>query len=181
MMPKQPALRPVDLVVALGLSELPGASYEQLHNMLGISASTAHDAVRRLRGAGLVRQNERAVVRPALLEFLIHGARYAFPATLGVLARGVPTSHVGPALAGDIASDDPIVWPTPAGSIIGSTMTPLIPQATQLPRHAPGIYALLTLVDALRVGRARERRLAADKLRARLYSEPSTVSQATTV
>jgi hypothetical protein len=33
------------------------------------------------------------------------------------------------------------------------------------------VYALLTLVDALRVGRARERKLAEDQLRAYIYDE----------
>jgi hypothetical protein len=170
-MPKQQVLRPADVGVALGLVESPNASFQQLHDMLGISCSIAFDAVQRLRSAGLVRQEEAAAVRPALLEFLVHGVRYAFPASLGAPAIGVPTSHTGPPLAGKIKSDEAIVWPSADGSVVGASVTPLFPQATTLPQRCPRVYALLTLVDALRVGRVRERKLAADQLRAYMYGE----------
>jgi hypothetical protein len=170
-MSKQPALRPSDVGVALGLVESPNASFQQLHEMLGISPSNAFDGVRRLCNAGLVRQEERVAVRPALLEFLVHGVRYAFPASLGASSKGVPTSHSGPALAAKIQSDEPIVWSSADGQSIGKSVTPLFPQATTLPKRCPRVYALLTLVDALRVGRLRERKLAEDQLRAYIYDE----------
>jgi hypothetical protein len=170
-MPKQSVLRPSDIGVALGLVESPNVSFQQLHDMLGISVSNAFDAVRRLREAGLVRQEERAAVRSALFEFLVHGVRYAFPASLGAPARGVPTSHAGPPLAAKIQSDDPMVWPSAEGLVMGVTVIPLFPQATELPERCPGVYASLTLVDALRVGRVRERQLAAHQLRTYIYGE----------
>src|SRR5271168_1699601 len=107
-MSKQLTLRPSDVGVALGLVDAPNASFQQLHEMLGISASNAFDAVRRLRSAGLVRQDERVAVRPTLFEFLVHGVRYAFPASVGAPAKGVPTSHAGPALAAKFQSDEPL-------------------------------------------------------------------------
>jgi hypothetical protein len=39
----------------------------------------------------------------------------------------------------------------------GTSLAPLYPAATTLPERAPEVYRLLTLVDAVRVGRARER------------------------
>lgn len=165
----QPVLRPSDVGVALSLVEYPGASYEQLHDVLGISRSNAHAAVRRLRQAGLVRQDERVVVRSNLLEFLVHGVRYAFPGFLGASAKGVPTSHAGPVLSHDIVAEDAVVWPSTDGSVFGRSLPPLVPKATELPERSPSVYALMTLVDALRVGRIRERRLAAERLRARVY------------
>jgi hypothetical protein len=177
-MSKQFVLRPSDVGVVLGLVESPDASFQQLHEMLGISGSNAFDAVQRLRDAGLIRQDERAVVRSALLEFLVHGARYAFPASLGAPAKGVPTAHAGPPLASKIRSNEPIVWPSPAGHAIGMTLTPLFPQATALPQRCPPVYASLTLVDALRVGRTRERKLAADLLRAYIYDESQALKPA---
>jgi DNA-binding MarR family transcriptional regulator len=171
---KQYALRPTDIGVALGLVECPNATYQRLHEMLGVSVSTAHDSVQRLREAGLVRQDDSVVVRSNLLEFLEHGVRYAFPALLGASARGVPTSHSGPALADDILAEDVIVWPCAKGPVVGRTVCPLYPNATELPKRAPNVYAMLTLVDALRVGRIRERKLASAKLRAHLYGESAT-------
>ncbi len=165
----QPVLRPADVGVALSLVAYPGASYDQLHDVLGISRSNAHAAVRRLRQAGLIRQDERVVVRSNLLEFLVHGVRYAFPGFLGASARGVPTSHAGPVLSHDIVAEDAVVWPSADGSVVGRSLSPLVPKAAELPERFPNVYALMTLVDALRVGRIRERRLAAERLRARVY------------
>lgn len=168
-MPSQPVLRPADVGVALSLVEYPGASYDQLHDVLGISRSNAHSAVRRLRLAGLVRQDERVVVPSSLLEFLVHGVRYAFPASLGASARGVPTSHAGPMFSHDIVAEDAVVWPSAKGSVVGQSLAPLVPKAAELPERSPNVYALMTLVDALRVGRIRERRLAAERLREHVY------------
>lgn len=168
---KQNTLRPVDIGVAVGLIEYPKASYEQLHEVLGISASNAHAAVGRLRAAGLVLADESVVNRSSLLEFLEHGVRYAFPTAPGAQAKGVPTAHAGPAMAEDIVAEDAIVWPSDNGTVVGRTVLPLLPKAAELPRRSPGVYILLTLVDALRVGRVRERKLAAAKLREILYGQ----------
>jgi hypothetical protein len=165
----QPVLRPADVGVAVSLVEYPRASYDQLHDVLGISRSNAHAAVRRLRLAGLVRQDERVVVRSNLLEFLVHGVRYTFPGLLGASAKGVATSHAGPILSHDIVAEDAVVWPSAKGSVVGPSLPPLVPKAAELPERSPNVYALMTLVDALRVGRIRERRLAAERLWARVY------------
>jgi hypothetical protein len=165
-MSKQMALRPLDVPVALRLAECPEATFEALHDALGISVSTAHDAVVRLSAAGLVYPHARKVNRHALMEFLEHGVRYAFPAMLGAgRSRGIPTAHASPALAKEIVATDPIVWQSSLGTVTGDAMEPLYPQAVELPQRCPSVYESLTLVDALRVGRARERKIAVEKLR----------------
>src|SRR5260370_4422134 len=111
MIDPQP-LKPLDLVVGLRLAQAPAATYEQLSLDLGISASAAHAAVRRLQAAGLLRPGSRVVNRLALSEFLEHGVRYAFPAPPGVEARVVPTSHAAPPLASRIVAEDILVWPS---------------------------------------------------------------------
>ncbi len=157
-------MKPVDVVVALRLGAVPETTYERLHADLGISTSWAHASVRRLQAAGLLRPNSRTVNRLALREFLSHGLRYAFPARLGAEARGVPTAHSGPPLASRVVAGDSVVWPSLSGSAVGRAIAPLYDQATQLPERCPSLYETLTLVDALRVGRARERKLAAEEL-----------------
>ncbi len=170
------ALRPVDIPVAFGLVEFPNATYQILHEKLGISTSTAHDAVKRLRCAGLVSSDGHAVARLALLDFLEHGVRYAFPATLEAKARGVPTAHSGPPLASEIVSDEPVVWPSARGAAEGPSVAPLLPQAPDLVDRAPRVYAMLTLVDALRVGRARERQLAMKHLHDQFYKHAAVAA-----
>jgi hypothetical protein len=60
------------------------------------------------------------------------------------------------------------VWPDATGPEVGAQIEPLVPTAPALARRAPELSDLLTLADALRVGQARERRLAATALAQRL-------------
>lgn len=168
-MSKNVTLRPVDIPVALRLAERPDSTYEALSKDLGISTSTAHEALQRLALAGLIHPHRRRVNRSALIEFIEHGVRYAFPARPGQgVVTGVPTAHVAPVLASEIIAADPVVWPDPEGTVEGEAVEPLYDKAIELPRRCPSVYEMLTLVDALRVGRARERRIAMAKLRERL-------------
>jgi hypothetical protein len=49
-------------------------------------------------------------------------------------------------------------------------LEPLYPSAVDAARRDPVLYECLALVDAIRVGRARERALAVDLLRKRIHS-----------
>lgn len=158
------ALHPTDLVVAIRLIE-GTVTFQKLSDDLGVSLSQAHASVARLAKAQLLRPGTRAVNRLHLDEFLIHGARYAFPAQLGPETRGIPTAHAAPALATHVDATDPYVWPSPAGELLGHAIEPLYPGAIRLRERAPETYRLLTLFDALRVGQARERSRARDLLR----------------
>jgi hypothetical protein len=175
-MKRSPALNAIDVPVALTLIDTPNATFQQVSEILGVSTSTAYQSVERLRQAGLVRWGKREVVRSALLEFLEHGVRYAFPASLEAPTRGVPTAHAGPALAPLIAADEPIVWPSKQGSAFGPAVAPLLKQAPELPHRSPRVYWLLTLVDALRVGRLRERKEATRMLHDRFYSNAAVAA-----
>lgn len=167
-MPKPAALKPHDTVLLLRLAEAPEAPYLVLAADLGVSPSTAHGSVERLRLSGLLRPGSRQVNRHFLLEFLEHGVKYMFPAATGARARGVPTAWSGPPLANEFAPSDPVVWPDVNGHVVGQSLTPLYGNAARLASACPSVYELLTLVDAIRVGRVRERAAAVEKLRERL-------------
>jgi hypothetical protein len=83
----------------------------------------------------------------------------------------VPTAYSGPPLADRIVSDRPIVWPSANGWARGDTLMPLYGGAADLPGRDPALYQALTLVDAIRAGRARERRLAVEMLEQRLRQD----------
>ncbi len=165
---KQPSLRPLDLAVALYLALRPEDGYETLAEVLGIGLGSAHRSVQRLMAAGLVLSHRRAVSPGPLHEFLVHGARFAFFPVRGPEVEGIPTAHSGPPLRDRIESGRAIVWPSADGAMRGESLVPLYDGAPQLATTAPELYELLTLVDALRVGRARERKMAAEALGARL-------------
>lgn len=164
----QPALRPLDVVVALQLALRPEDKYEALAGTLGIVVSAAHRAVTRLEAARLVLPHRRAAARGSLIDFIVHGVPYSFYAVIGPEAPGVPTAYSAPPLAAEIESDRPLVWPSVQGAMRGDTLEPLYPGAASLAGRDPALYEVLTLVDAMRVGRARERRIAAELLDERI-------------
>lgn len=167
-MPKQDTLKPIDLAIAMTLAikpPEPRPTYDQLGRALGVSSSTAFESVQRLQSAGLLRPETREPNTNVLMNFLEFGAKCTFPPSLGRQSRGVPTAHTGPALRKVFDGTDPIVWPDADGSARGTGLTPLYPNAVALPEREPAIYDALTLVDALRVGRARERAAAMTALR----------------
>ena len=87
------------------------------------------------------------------------------------MTRGMPTAYAAPPLAKLLlgtAAEPPPVWPDPDGEVRGIAFRPLHKLAPQAARADNNLYELLTLVDAVRSGRAREREIATKKLRMRL-------------
>ncbi|MES2584250.1 MAG: hypothetical protein V4627_16120 [Pseudomonadota bacterium] len=102
-----------------------------------------------------------------LAEFALHGAKYAFPAVKLPLVIGVPTSHSAPAFAGVFApGSTDFVWPHPNGSVRGVGVEPLHPSVPFAAMQDTRLYEMLALFDALRVGKARERGMALERLQA---------------
>jgi hypothetical protein len=168
----QVTLKPQDLMVLfklLALGDTPN-TYGSLAAALGMSSSEVHASIGRVKSARLLNvENDRLlVVRAAFKEFLLHGARYVFPPTLGSPARGMPTAYAAPPLVALISqpSDLPPVWPDAEGNKRGITFHPIYPTAPLAARKDRVLYEFLALFDALRGGAARERQLAA-----RLLSE----------
>lgn len=165
MSPSQISLRPHDICVALQLVLTPGFSYRELAHDVGLSLGEAHNAVKRLEQARLFIPDPGRVNVPALLELLVHGVPYVFPGQLGPDTQGVPTAHSGPALVEHLSGVDVIVWPSADGEIRGQALAPLCASAPDLVQRNEALYRWLTLVDALRIGRARDRGLAEGILR----------------
>lgn len=176
-------LKPVDIVVLLKLSLANGKrpTYLQMANELHLYPSEVYAAIKRARASDLVQGPELKdrLNRSALLEFLLHGIRYAFPAEKGALTRGVPTSYAAAPLKESIhpGDDPPPVWPLAEGVVRGYEFSPLHKNVPMAAMEDPRLYELLALVDALRDGRARERQMAANELRKRLEESPNELSK----
>ena len=82
----------------------------------------------------------------------------------------MPTAWAAPVLAEKIsaAGQLPPVWPDPEGKVQGAAVEPLYSSVPGAARSHPALYDLLALVDALRIGRARERSIAQAELGERL-------------
>lgn len=171
-------LKPQDVVVLLKRAANPRRSwtYAAMGQALGLSASQVHRSVQRVIEAGLAVSKGRGdwhVVPKALVEFAVHGVRYAFPAKVGAVRRGVPTSFGASPLSAHIsaASGEAPVWPHGEGQARGPGLSPLYRHAPEAAMADPSLHELLALLDAVRAGRSRERTLAQKLLSERLESQ----------
>lgn len=163
-------LTELDLYVCLKLatSNEGHRRYEALASELDIGLGSAHRAVDHLTDAGLLRPS-RKVNRRALLGVLVHAARYVYFTRPGEITRGMPTAQAALPLSRLLTTTaDTPVWPDPSGDARGPTVTPLHKHAPAAARRDPKLYELLALVDALRIGQAREVKLAERELESRL-------------
>lgn len=114
----------------------------------------------------------RRVRKMELLEFIAHGIRYVFAVTPGETTRGMATAWTAPGLEDRLVADEleRIVWPHPRGTMRGRAIEPLQDAAILLAGQDEALHRQLALCDAIRLGSARERKLAARLLREELTS-----------
>lgn len=149
---------------------LEGANWQQkpLAEALGMSQSEVSQSVARSHYAGLLYGNGKQVMKSALLEFLQFGLAYVFPQKPGPVVRGIATAHSALPLAHQIDSSESYVWPYAKGNQRGHGIVPLYRSVPEAALKDPILYELLALTDALRVGKARERKLALEELKKRI-------------
>jgi hypothetical protein len=168
-------LKPQDVLVLLKLVAIGDRSwtYSGLAGELGMSASEVHAGVKRLTSAQLFFPDTETVFHGNAVEFLVSGVRYAFPAERGTQTIGVPTAYAAPPLKEEIVPGRslPPVWPSRHGTVSGIALTPLYTSVPEAAHADPQLYELLALVDALRVGKARERMIAARIIKDRVYAQ----------
>jgi hypothetical protein len=163
--------RPQDVLVLLKIVvSAEGWRQMDIASALDLSQAEVHLSLKRSDQARLYQAEDRRVLRQNLLEFLIHGLKYVLPPNLGASSRGVPTAWSMRPLADEIisGSDDAIVWPHAEGSARGTALKPLYETAPAAALRDERLHQMLALVDALRVGRARERTIAERELAKRL-------------
>jgi hypothetical protein len=171
---RQPVLKAQDFYLLLALAAVRGRSvtYPDLAALTGLSMSEVHGALKRAEQARLLAfvNKQPRIVTPLFKEFLLHGARYAFPPARGAMVGGVPTAYAAAPLDKQIAPsiDPPPVWPHAEGTARGIALIPLYPSAPAAALRNPALYENLALFDALRMGNARERKLAEEMFEERL-------------
>jgi len=149
-------------------------SVRALAEETGISKSQVSLALQRCYDVGLVVQDRefgvpRANIK-ALYELIVYSVRYVFPVKMEAVTRGIATSFAAPVLAGKLMSAGELVpvWPDARGNTKGQSVEPLFKSATHAVRKDPELYALLALIDSIRLGQARERNIATELLAKRL-------------
>ncbi|QED25801.1 hypothetical protein FRD01_00690 [Microvenator marinus] len=103
------------------------------------------------------------------MEFLIHGVKYAFPAKPGAMVRGIAAGWQAPGLSEFMMDEpEPYVWPNALGSLRGHVIAPLHKSLPVVASNDPELHAQFALIDLIRVGSARERKVAAEELQKQL-------------
>lgn len=164
-------IKPQDILVLLKMVAMGKRPWKQsdLADDLLLSRAEVSNSLCRAVEVGLLDQEKRVPQKGALLEFIAHGLKYVFPAKPGPLTRGIPTSHSASPLTKKIVSEpgDAYVWASAEGEMRGQEIEPLYPSVPKAVKKDPLLYEMLALVDGIRVGRARERKIAIEELQRR--------------
>ncbi|MBX2966046.1 MAG: hypothetical protein KF845_07865 [Cyclobacteriaceae bacterium] len=135
---------------------------------LDISQSEVTQSLNRSRYAQLIDQERRKVNRKALYDFLCYGISYVFPQHPGEIVRGFATAHSAPPLKAMIESTENYVWPSAKGNIRGQSVLPIYKSVVKAVQTDTVLYELLALIDAIRVGKVREKEIALAELKKRI-------------
>ena len=145
-------------------------SVRNLASLTGVGKTEVSNAINRSIEVGLAkrraRQTEISVNRKSLYEFIYYGLRYVFPVKPLELTRGIPTAFAARVLNQKLFTpgDYVPVWPDAQAKSMGQAVKPLyrtVPNATSEDEQ---LYAYLALVDAIRLGGAREKDIAGKEL-----------------
>ena len=165
-------LKPQDIVILLKIIAMGKKDWfhHTLAQELGMSQSEVTQSLNRSKYAGLIDNERKKVNRIAFSEFILHGLSYAFPQQPGALVRGVLTAHAAEPLNQLIHSSEKYVWPYAKGTDRGQAIEPMYNTAVEASSKDHDLYELLTLVDAIRVGKVREKELAKKELEKRILN-----------
>lgn len=154
-----------------GTGHLSFYTARALELQTGISKTQINLSLKHCMEIGLARTDRKLGVpranTQALFEFIVYGLKYVFPARAKELTRGIATGFAAPVLDKRLISAGELVpvWSHAHGNTMGMSVEPLFKSAVDAARKDPQMYALLALIDAIRLGQPRERNLATQLLR----------------
>lgn len=168
---------PTDIYVLAGvLADDRGAlTLRELAGELHVDHTLVHRALKRTEAAGLYSASSKQVNRANFEELTIHAGRFIAPARLGELTRGIPAAWAAEPISTVIrqsAQEPPPVWPDAMGAVRGQALEPLHPAAVEASQETPALASFLSIIDSLRAGDVRVRKVAATALRETLKQTP---------
>lgn len=163
-------MKPQDVVVLAKLIAINDSNYIQmaLAEALYMSQSEISGSISRSSYSGLLINKGKEVNRKLFFDFIKYGLAVVFPQQSGAIVRGTVTAHSAPPLDEEIVSEEKYVWPYAKGRARGQSIVPLYPTVAKAVVLDSHLHELLALMDAVRVGRAREKNLALELLAQRI-------------
>jgi hypothetical protein len=164
-------LKSQDILVACKLHTLGEAEWpmRRLAGSLSISVSEIHAAIERCKAAGVLGtpRGKLNVGKRRFFELVTVAVPQVYYAVRGSVEMGVPTAMHAEPLKGVFLRDGrpiPLIWPSELGTVKGESLFPLYSTAPRAVQHDPDLHRLLALIDVVRVGDAKDRKLATDLL-----------------
>lgn len=157
-------LKPQDILLMMKLLSEPGLSQMDLSRKLQLSQAEVSHGLKRLKGSHLLNIEGRVIREPAI-ELLVHAVKYFYPAQLGAPSLGIPTAHANPDFKYVKSNEgESYVWPFAEGKVKGISLIPIYPSLPYACSEDKTLYRIASLVEMIRAGRARERKIAEDEL-----------------
>jgi hypothetical protein len=161
-------VKPADIYVLGGMLVEGGDwTYRSLADRLRVPHPVVQRALGRAGNADLYSADRRKVHLPHFEEFAIHALRFVAPVQLGPLVPGLPAAWAAEPVAGRIypsEEDLPPVWPFARGRARGQMLEPLHPSAPEAVQGWPQLGRILAILDSLRAGDPRVRKVAEEFL-----------------
>lgn len=163
-MRKLVGLKPQDILILMKLLSEPNLSQMDLAKKLQLSQAEVSHGLKRLRTSHLI-NIEGQVIKEAAIELLVHAVKYFYPAQLGAPSLGLPTAHANPDFKYVKHSESEIyVWPYAEGKSKGISLLPIYPSLPYASSKDKILYKIASLVEMIRAGRTRERKIAEEEL-----------------
>jgi hypothetical protein len=165
-------LRPPDIFVLLKVAAEQAAPVRNIASNLDLPPASVQKSLSRLEASGLIvgRGRSRRINRLAARDFLIHASKWIAPASPGPFVLGIPTAYSAEPMSSKLLGQgELVVIPVEdeqlaEAAVKGRRVVPLHENVPRAVLRDPRLYKLVALVDSLRMGRARERQVAAEEL-----------------
>ena len=172
-------MRPHDILIICKIivNDRPDWKQTQLADDLFMSQSEISASLRRSDQARLLNKAEKVLYPQNIQDFLFYGFPYVFPAKLGPVQKGIKTSQSHPFFSAEFSPMlIPFVWPYLGEKDLGQTITPLHPRQAEAALKDKKLYQLLACLDVIRVGAAREKKMARENIASSITAYEQRVS-----
>ncbi|MBF0446138.1 MAG: hypothetical protein HQL68_11170 [Magnetococcales bacterium] len=152
-------------------------NFDKLSEAVCLSRGESHKSIKRLIEAQLYNDIAKKPIFQNAEELFVHGVKYLIPKKVMSVERGIRTAHSHLVFEDDFSgTNEKYIWPYFKGKDRGIAIEPIsknvVEAALKIGLDRQNIfYTLLALIDAIRLGKARERKLGREYLKEILNKE----------
>lgn len=162
--------RDIVLLAKLSIDGRPW-TIQALADELGLPPAGVQRSLVRLEQTGVYFPRRKTVALTLARELIVVAVKFLFPPRFLGEGVGVPTAWSAEPLRGKLISSSAAidyVWADSSGTMSGIVLEPLDPRVPEIVSSDPRLGEVLALVDALRIGGARDREVAAELISERM-------------